>query len=212
MYLVVIYRLTQIRPLASTTDIAARLAISQPSVTEQLKRLHDRGYVHYEWREGASLTPTGQQCALTTLRKHRLVKSFLVEFLDYGLDEIYEEAGCLQHCMSRRLTDGLATLLGAPRFDPHGQPIPTWDGELTETTWRTLTATTPGEKVIVRQIPDSEPNALRYLLGRGVAPGAVLTTLSFMPNQGPVLVEVAGQTVAITSALAQMVKVSAATE
>ncbi len=57
--------------------------------------------------QGASLTPAGQQCALTTLRKHRPVKSFLVEFLGYGLDEIYEEVGRLQHCLSRRLTESL---------------------------------------------------------------------------------------------------------
>lgn len=42
MYLIVIYRLTQNQASASTTEIAARLAISQPSVTEQLKRLHSR--------------------------------------------------------------------------------------------------------------------------------------------------------------------------
>lgn len=72
MYLVTIYRLTRRQPLASTTDIALRLEVSQPSVTEQLKRLRERGYVDYEWREGASLTEAGERIALSVLRKHRL--------------------------------------------------------------------------------------------------------------------------------------------
>ncbi|HMQ53946.1 MAG TPA: metal-dependent transcriptional regulator [Anaerolineae bacterium] len=208
MYLIVIYRLTQNQASASTTEIAARLAISQPSVTEQLKRLHSRGYVNYEWREGASLTPVGLKIALATLRKHRLVESFLVNLMGYGLDEVHEEACRLEHYISDRLADGLEKLLSFPQFDPHGHPIPTWTGEIAATNQRPLSTTEPGQRVLVSQVADWEPHALRYLLDRGLKPGTALTVLDRVPNQGPVLVQVSDQTVAITFALAKEVKVT----
>lgn len=179
MYLTVIYRLTQNQPTASTTDIATQLAISRPSVTEQLKRLHKQGYVRYEWREGGTLTPLGEQMVMTVLRRNRLVKAFLVEFMGYGLDEVYSEACRLQHSVSARLANGLEKMLGFPCFDPHGQPIPTECGQFIQTNQLALTSIEPGQTVIISQVPDFEPSILRYLLQRGIKPGATLTLLDF---------------------------------
>ena len=61
MYLITVYRLTRLAPRASTKDIATLLKISQPSVSEQLKRLTQQGYLNYQWREGATLTGRGER-------------------------------------------------------------------------------------------------------------------------------------------------------
>ena len=79
MYLITVYRLTRRTPIASTTEIAAMLGVSPPSVTERIKRLAEQGYLNYEWREGATLTEKGKRVAINILRKHRLVETFLWE-------------------------------------------------------------------------------------------------------------------------------------
>jgi len=207
MYLLTIYRLTRRQPVASTTAIAARLHISRPSVTEQLKRLCEQGYVNYEWREGASLTGAGQRVALAVLRKHRLLETFLVECFGYGLDEVHQEACCLEHQLSERLADEIEQKLGYPRFDPHGHPIPGKQGELAERDSRPLTAITVGQPVIVCEISDADSAPLGYLLKHGVTPGTRLTVVEVMPQQGPLIVRVQEKMVALTYALAEEVYV-----
>lgn len=207
MYLLTIYRLTRRQPVASTTAIAARLNISRPSVTEQLKRLRQRGYVNYEWREGASLTEAGQRVAQGLLRKHRLLELFLARCFGYGLDEVHEEACRLEHQLSERLTDGIEKLLGYPPFDPHGQPIPGKQGELAERDSRPLTAIAVGQQVRVCEINDGDLVSLRYLLKHGIIPGVQISVVELIPQQGPLMVKVNDETMAITYALAQEVYV-----
>lgn len=98
MYLVTIHRLTTSAARASTQDIARLLDISLPSVTGQLKRLSERGYVDYAWREGASLTDAGRAIAVSVLRKNRLIKTFLYRKANYAIHELLEEACFMERC------------------------------------------------------------------------------------------------------------------
>jgi DtxR family Mn-dependent transcriptional regulator len=79
--LATIYRLTREAPYAHTKDIAKALGVSQPTVSEKIVRLADQGYVDHKWRKGAALTEEGRRVAIKTLRKHRLIETFLVNLL-----------------------------------------------------------------------------------------------------------------------------------
>ena len=111
MYLITVYRLTRQAPRASTKDIATLLKISQPSVSEQLKRLTKQGYLNYQWREGATLTQKGERIAINVLRKHRLIETFLTQMAGYGLGEVHDEACQIEHAISDRLADQLEVML-----------------------------------------------------------------------------------------------------
>ena len=127
MYLITIYRLTRNdNSYAHTKEIAQGLNVSLPSVSEQLKKLSERGYVNYEWIQGANLTDEGEHIALSVLRKHRIIETFLIKIAGYAIDEVYEEACMLEHVVSDRLD----RMLGNPVSDPNGHPIPDREGNI----------------------------------------------------------------------------------
>lgn len=132
MYLVTIYRLTGDDSMASTHDIADLLDVSLPSVTGQLKKLTEKGYVEYVWREGARLTDDGRVIALNVLRKNRLIKTFLFDRTNYQLHELFDEACFMEHVVSDRFADALDEMLEYPKIDPHGLPIPDKDGTISD--------------------------------------------------------------------------------
>ena len=208
MYLITVYRLTRLAPRASTKDIATLLNISQPSVSEQLKRLTQQGYLNYQWREGATLTEKGERIAINVLRKHRLLETFLVQMAGYELDEVHEEACDMEHAISNRLADRLDEMLGHPSVDPHGHPIPSKAGEVTELAYPPLADTTPGQTVTIRQVSDWETEELRYLRQLGLMPGIEVTISTIAPFDGPLTLDVDGQNVALARDLAQKIGVS----
>src|SRR5215207_6979992 len=115
---------------ASTKDVAERLSIAPPSVTNMFVRLQEMGLVEYERYRGASLTRWGREEALRLIRRHRLIETFLLEHLGYSWREVHEEAERLEHAVSDGFTERLAEFLGHPDHDPHGDPIPAADGTL----------------------------------------------------------------------------------
>jgi DtxR family Mn-dependent transcriptional regulator len=208
MYLITVYRLTRLAPRASTKDIATLLNISQPSVSEQLKRLTQQGYLNYQWREGATLTEKGERIAINVLRKHRLLETFLVQMAGYEPDEVHEEACEMEHAISNRLVDRLEEMLGHPSVDPHGHPIPTKSGEVAEIAYRPLTDVSPGQTVFIRQVRDWETEELHYLRQLNLMPGTRVTVSTIAPFDGPLTLDVDGQSVAIARDIAQKIGVS----
>lgn len=99
MYLKEIHLLSRDGDPARTGEIADRLAVSPPSVTQMLSRLEDDGLLEYEKRRGASLTDEGERRATDLLAKHCLIERFLVEGLDVT-EGFHEEACRLEHALS----------------------------------------------------------------------------------------------------------------
>ncbi len=210
MYLISVYRLTREAPYTSIKDIAAILGVSLPSVSEKVKRLAQRGYLVHKWREGVSLTEEGRLIALRVLRKHRLIETFLVEMLDYPLDEVHHEACRLEHAVSDRLIDRLEAVLGCPKVDPHGHPIPTKEGTVAVSDYQSLADALPGKKVMVCRVNDRDRGRLHYLRELGLVPGARVSVLEVAPFDGPLTLTVDGETVVIARATAREIGVTSA--
>ena len=208
MYLITVYRLTRQTPRASTKDIATLLRISQPSVSEQLKRLTKQGYLNYQWREGATLTEKGERIAINVLRKHRLIETFLAEMADYAIDEVHDEACQIEHAISDRLADRIEAMLGYPQVDPHGHPIPGKDGAVDSLDHLSLADILPGEAVTIREVSDWDQEELQYLRELGLVPGAEASVSTIAPFDGPLTLEIDGENVALAQVLAQKIGVS----
>src|SRR5260370_4410908 len=116
----------------TSNALANHLGVRAASVTGMLQKLAAQKppFVKYEKHHGARLTAAGKTRALEIIRHHRLLERFLHEFLDYGWDEVHEEAERLEHFISERLEDRIAAKLGDPETDPHGHPIPERSGVL----------------------------------------------------------------------------------
>ncbi len=172
-YLKAIWTLTGARPV-STRDLAERLGVSPPSVSGMLARLHELGLVNHERYYGVTLTAAGTAEALRLVRRHRLIETLLVEHLGYTWDEIHEEAEILEHAVSDRFVERLDALLGHPTHDPHGDPIPTPEGELPQTPSLRLSRAGPGTRFRISRLLTQDPERLTELAGLGLRPGVIV--------------------------------------
>jgi DtxR family Mn-dependent transcriptional regulator len=197
-YLKAIYQLSEEDSPAgprriSTGELAVRLGISAASVSGMLKRLSVRKprLLDYGPHEGVRLSPAGRSHALKVLRRHRVIELFLHEKLGFSWDEVHEQADRLEHAASDEFTDRLASFLGSPETDPHGELIPNADGTLpvrSEIALQELPL--QAERGILR-VTSPNPDELRYLADRGIVPGAKIQIESRDPFGGSwkVLVE-----------------------
>ena len=126
--------------------------------------------------------------ALEVLRHHRLLELYLAEALGMPWDRVHEEAEVLEHAISPELSELIAAKLGNPTHDPHGDPIPTSEGEINEPPTRALADLEPGARGVFVRVSDSDPEMLRYLAGRGIAPGDGFEVLEREPFDGPLTV------------------------
>ena len=173
---------------ASTKDVAERLTIAPPSVTNMFVRLQEMGLVEYERYRGASLTRAGREEALRLIRRHRLIETFLLEHLGYSWREVHEEAERLEHAVSDGFTERLAEFLGHPGQDPHGDPIPAADGSLVPDDSFPLGEATAGQRVRISKVGD-DPSTLEYLGDHGLVPGRLLSVREVRDLDGVVTVE-----------------------
>jgi len=187
-YLKVIYQLSAAGQPAATSEIAHQLELSAPSVSGMVKRLSEQGLLEHVPYRGVVLTPAGRRVALRTVRRHRLIESYLVAYLGYSWDAVHDEAERLEHAISDELAERMAAALGNPGVDPHGDPIPTADGVIAEVVGMPLSEVPAGTEVEVRQVNEHEPGRLRYLAELGLVPGAAVAVLEREPFDGPITI------------------------
>jgi DtxR family Mn-dependent transcriptional regulator len=136
-YLKAIYKLQEKQDSeVSTNEISKEMNTKAASVTDMLKRLSEKSLIHYQKYQGVSLTDAGSKVAVNIIRKHRLWETFLVNKLKFKWDEVHDIAEQMEHIESDELIEKLNDYLGAPQYDPHGDPIPSKKGVFTNKTPR----------------------------------------------------------------------------
>lgn len=176
--------------MVGTSTIAERLGVAPASVTGMLKRLTDQGLVRHERYQGAALTEAGRREALRTIRRHRILESFLVEVLGYTWDQVHEEAEQLEHAASDGLVDRMARVIGNPQSDPHGHPIPSAAGKMRARELPTLADLEEGTPAVLRRVPDQDAEALRYMARLNLVPGVEVEVLEHTLPKGPLRVRI----------------------
>jgi DtxR family transcriptional regulator, Mn-dependent transcriptional regulator len=172
----------------STNPLAERLGITPGSVSAMLKRLGELGLIEHHPYRGVRLTPDGRRVALEVIRHHRLLELFLAEALEMPWDRVHAEAEVLEHVISEDLEQLIATKLGDPTLDPHGDPIPSAELELQELETHPLERLAEGDGGVFVRVSDADPEMLRYLSDRGISPGDRLHVRERQPFGGPLLV------------------------
>src|SRR5258706_13366979 len=202
-YLKALYHLHGDAKPVPTRDLAQRLGISSPSVSEMVTRLSAQGLVEHDRYRGQQLTREGRKVALELVRHHRLLEMFLVQVLGYGWDEVHEEAERLEHVISERMEQRIFELLGRPELDPHGHAIPTLGGKVRPLSDRPLSECRLGEKVVVQGVSDDDPARLRELERRGLLPGTHVQLGAQSAFEGPIEVRMKGRRVSVPLGLAR---------
>ena len=209
-YAKAIYTLESRHGAASTTELAALLEVRPASVSGMLRKHSELGLVEHERYHGVRLTERGRRVALEVIRHHRLVELFLVESLGMTWDEVHAEAEVLEHALSEELEELISAKLGNPTVDPHGDPIPSRELELAETSSQALVELGPGDVATFVRISDSDPDMLRFLGERGIVPGTRLELVERQPFDGPLFVRVGRKIHVLGSVLASAMRVEAA--
>lgn len=192
-FLKAVFTLQQRAERVSTNELAETLRKTQPTITDMAQRLMIAGLIDYQKYHGVTLTDAGQDIALKILRRHRLIELYLVRELGYELHEVHAEAERLEHAVSDRFIEALATRMGNPQVDPHGDSIPAPDGTIPERALLPLSELPTGTGATVSRLQAANDDMLQYILDRGFALGSQVEVTGREPFDGPLTVTINGE-------------------
>jgi DtxR family Mn-dependent transcriptional regulator len=206
-YLGEIYRLERSPEGVTTSALAERLEVSSSAVARMLRRLDQLGFLTHVPYQGVKLSPAGEREALHSIRRHRLLEVFLVKVMGFGWDEVHEESHGLQLTISDAFEDRMDALAGHPTHCPHGDPIPTKEGQMAATHDAPLLELSVGAGAVLRRVKTDDGEKLRYLAELGLVPGVQLRVLGRAPFNGPLRIRANGNEHVIGTELAKSLRV-----
>ena len=166
-------------------NIAKKLGISNAAATDMAKKLASKNLLQYEKYQALQLTDEGTKMALNVIRKHRLWEALLFKLFDMSLHEIHRESELLEHATSNFLADRISEYLGNPKFDPHGDPIPKANGEITTIdTSMALSNTQEGKTYVISRLMSDDKEFFDFCALNGLKYGnPILVTKQFSKNK-----------------------------
>lgn len=167
-----------------TTDLANALDVAPASATSMTKRLAEAGLLDRLPYHGVSLTKRGRRIAVKLVRRHRLIELFLHDVLGLPWDSVHGEAEKWEHVISKEVEERIDALLGHPKHDPHGAPIPSVDLEYEEAAQIALSGLRAGREAVVQEVADDDPALLRYVGKLGLYPGVRFSVRAEAPFSG----------------------------
>lgn len=186
----------------STNAIAEQMQTKASSVTDMLKKLSDKKLVNYVKYQGVTLTNEGKKTAAKIIRKHRLWEVFLVEKLDFNWDEVHEVAEQLEHIDSDKLVDRLDKHLNFPKFDPHGDPIPSKDGTFPVRDKVLLSTLNAGDSGVCVGVKDTSTSFLKFLDKNGIALGRKISIVEKEDFDDSFKIKIGNETLMISNQIA----------
>ncbi len=156
--------------IANLQSLSGALAVSGDRAAELLRRLQEQELVTFDG-DGYRLSPEGRKYALRVVRIHRLWERYLSEETGLAPAAWHHEAEIREHTTSPEEADRLSASLGHPRFDPHGDPIPTAAGDIAPPRGRPLTELAVGELAEIVHVEDEPDAVYAQLVAEGLYPG-----------------------------------------
>ena len=142
--------------LVKSVDVAETLGFTVQSVNEKIKRLDSKGYVNFIPYKGVELTKKGLEESIRMVRAHRIWEVFLMEKLGYSWHEVHEEAEDLEHAASDKLIERIYNLIGRPKYCGHGNPIPSFKGQIENIYKKSLFEFDLGSNFILKRVFDNK--------------------------------------------------------
>lgn len=210
-YLAEIYRLSDrdsdAEGFVSTSVLADLLDVSVPAVNRMVSKLRDLRLLEHEPYRGIRLTEAGNREALKYLRRHRLAEAFLVNVMGFGWHEVHADADRIARVLTPSLEERMAEMAGRPMRCPHGEPIPTEEGELPPLNDYLLTDVPEGQPLEITRVRTREADRLEYIAALGLVPGTQLEVIHAAPFNGPLQLRVGKEYRIIGHNLAEMIRV-----
>lgn len=209
-YLAQIYRLSATVPAdayVSTSAVAEMLDVSPPAVNRMISKLRDLGLLEHEPYQGIRLTEAGRRSALQQLRYQRIAECFLVAVMGFTWDQVHQEARRMSVAMSEALTQRMWEMAGKPTTCPHGEPIPSADGDIPALDDILLSDGAAGQHYRITRVLTREPDRLRYLDALHLRPQTTLEIIHIAPFNGPLQLRLENEYRIIGHNLAELIRV-----
>lgn len=187
-YLKALFNLAGDAGEVNVNELSKQLSIKMPTVTSMMKKLAKKKLVHYESYKPLRLTEKGKQEAVSVIRKHRLTEMFLVEKMGFGWEDVHDIAEQVEHVRSSAFFDKIDEMLGFPKIDPHGAPIPDKNGKFTWMAYDKLSNSRPGETVKISAVIHTSSEFLKFLNNREIRLGTKIRIRSVESFDGSMVV------------------------
>lgn len=211
-YLAEIYRLGdrggQSQAYVSTSALADRLDVSAPAVNRMITKLRELGLLEHEPYQGIRLTSPGEREALKQLRRHRIVEAFLVSVMSFGWHQVHDDADRMSRALTATIEARMFEMAGRPTHCPHGEPIPSPEGELPPLDDILLSDAEEKQTLVITRVRTREPDRLEYLEALGLLPGTPVEVIHKAPFSGPLQLRVGTEYRIIGHNLAEVLRVT----
>ena len=190
-YLKALWNITSNKGEASVNELSKQLEIKMPTVNSMMKRLAEKGLVIYESYKPLKLTDKGKKQAALIIRKHRLTEMYLVEKMGFGWEQVHDIAEQIEHIQSPAFFEKMDELLGFPKVDPHGSPIPDKHGKIEAEQYIRyikLSDCKEGDTVTFMAVIHSSDDLLKFLNSRNLALGSKIKIKSVEPFDDSMIV------------------------
>lgn len=177
-YLKTLFNLSEKSGEVNVNELSRHLELKMPTVTSMMKKLALKKLVHYESYKPIRLTEKGKREAAIIIRKHRLTEMFLVQKMGFGWEYVHEIAEQVEHVQSPEFFEKMDELLGFPKIDPHGSPIPDKNGKIEWKSYRKLIDCKTGETVVLAAVINTSAEFLKFLNSRELKLGIKLKVKS----------------------------------
>jgi DtxR family transcriptional regulator, Mn-dependent transcriptional regulator len=174
-------------------SLASTLTREESQLNPIIKRLESFGLLNISG-QGFQLTAQGKNYAMRVVRTHRLWERYLAEETSVPETSWHEQADLKEHIFTEEDTNRISKQLGYPRYDPHGDPIPTASGDLPPQRGRQLNDFSEGDIVKVIKIEDKPPSAYAEIIAKGIHLDIQIEILKKVNNNIHLLVNGQAQT------------------
>lgn len=190
-YLKALFALANSKGEVNVNDLSKRLEIKMPTVTSMMKKLSEKKLVLYESYKPLRLTEKGKKVAAIVIRKHRLTEMFLVQKMGFGWEDVHPIAEQIEHIQSPLFFDKMDELLGFPKLDPHGSPIPDKNGKMVWKEYSKLSECKAGNTVKLAAVINTSGEFLKFLNSREMSLGLKMKIKSVEPFDSTMVVSYA---------------------
>jgi DtxR family Mn-dependent transcriptional regulator len=180
-YLKALFNMANEAGEVNVTELSRRLEIKMPTVTSMMKKLSEKKLVLYESYKPLRLSEKGKREAGLIIRKHRLTEMFLVEKMQLGWEDVHDIAEQIEHIQSPVFFEKMDELLGYPKVDPHGSPIPDKSGKIVWKEYNKLSDCSEGETVKLAAVINTSSDFLKFLNNREMRLGLKIKIRSIEP-------------------------------
>jgi len=206
-YLAAIFRLQQMTPELTVSDLANHLDVSLPAVSTMVQRLEKKHLLERTPERNLILTTEGKQRAMPVIRRYLLAEIFLIDVMHFGWEEAHILASTFVQGVDQMIEDRIEELTGSPAFTRRGEPIPTRDGALPTIDDRPLVELQPGEQGIISRIQIADPQKLRYLAELGLVPKTPVELADAAPFEGPITLRCGEESCVLSYEMARLIRV-----